>query len=94
MNSTLLISHENIARRAYQIWEEAGQPEGDGTEFWLRAEHELRAEHAKAGDGNGAQGKSVWPPLDAKHVSVRAPHSSDYVHPGVTTDSMHHHRKR
>ena len=35
---------EQIKRRAFQLWEEAGCPEGDGTEFWLQAERELKGE--------------------------------------------------
>jgi hypothetical protein len=30
-----------IRDRAYALWEQAGYPEGDGVEFWLRAEREL-----------------------------------------------------
>ena len=32
---------EAIRARAYAMWEEAGYPEGDGVEYWLRAEQEL-----------------------------------------------------
>lgn len=34
-------THEQIARRAYAIWEEAGRPEGRSVEHWLAAEREL-----------------------------------------------------
>jgi hypothetical protein len=34
--------HENIARRAYQLWEEQGRPDGRDLEFWLQAEAEQR----------------------------------------------------
>jgi hypothetical protein len=30
-----------IRQRAYQKWLAAGQPEGNGTRFWLEAEQEL-----------------------------------------------------
>lgn len=33
--------HNQIKERAYALWEEAGRPEGDGVEFWLRAEAEM-----------------------------------------------------
>jgi hypothetical protein len=36
---------DDIRLCAYQKWEEAGKPSGDGVEFWLEAEHELV--HAK-----------------------------------------------
>jgi hypothetical protein len=32
---------EEIRLRAYQIWEAAGRPGGDGVNFWLEAEREL-----------------------------------------------------
>jgi hypothetical protein len=31
----------DIRRRAYELWEAAGKPEGDGARFWLAAEQEL-----------------------------------------------------
>jgi hypothetical protein len=34
---------DDIRARAYSLWEEAGHPEGDGVEFWLRAERDLTA---------------------------------------------------
>ena len=36
------LSDEAIRVRAYQRWQEAGEPEGDGIQFWLEAERELR----------------------------------------------------
>jgi len=32
---------EEIRRLAYQRWEAAGKPPGDGVSFWLEAEHEV-----------------------------------------------------
>jgi hypothetical protein len=94
MDSTSSISHENISQRAYRIWEEAGRPDDNEGAHWLQAERELRARRGKTGDGDDARGKSVEPPSIAKHLSEKAPHSTDYVHPGVTTDSLHHHRNK
>jgi hypothetical protein len=34
-------NEEEIRARAYFLWEQAGRPEGDGTQFWLEAEKEL-----------------------------------------------------
>jgi Protein of unknown function (DUF2934) len=93
MNSTALISHESISRRAHQIWEESGRPDGNETANWLQAESELRAQQGKTGDVVSERGKSVEPPA-AKHTPDKAPHSANYVHPGVTTDSLHHVRNR
>ena len=33
---------DEIRRRAYQKWEAAGRPGGDGVVFWLEAERELQ----------------------------------------------------
>jgi len=32
---------EDVRRRAYRLWEEAGRPEGRSEEFWLAAEREV-----------------------------------------------------
>lgn len=33
--------YEEVRLCAYQKWEKAGKPSGDGVEYWLAAEHEL-----------------------------------------------------
>jgi hypothetical protein len=35
-------SRDQIRRRAHELWEHHGRPEGRDVEFWLRAEAELR----------------------------------------------------
>ena len=35
-------SEIEIVRRAYELWQQAGEPEGTDTEFYLQAEQELR----------------------------------------------------
>lgn len=35
-------THEEISRRAHEIWEREGRPEGRQVEHWLTAEAELR----------------------------------------------------
>jgi hypothetical protein len=39
------VCEDSIRTRAYALWEQAGRPESDGIEFWLRAEKELNAAH-------------------------------------------------
>ena len=41
-------TREEIARRAYQIWEQEGQPKGCELVHWLKAEAELVAERERA----------------------------------------------
>jgi len=36
--------HEQIRRRAYEIWEDEGRPEGAATRHWLQATDELAEE--------------------------------------------------
>lgn len=33
---------QQISARAYELWEEAGRPEGRDLDFWHQAERELR----------------------------------------------------
>lgn len=33
--------HDSIARRAYEIWEKRGRPEGEAVAHWLEAESQL-----------------------------------------------------
>jgi hypothetical protein len=35
---------EQISNRAYELWEQAGKPEGRDEEFYLQAEKELQEE--------------------------------------------------
>jgi hypothetical protein len=35
------LNYDAIQHRAYQKWEAAGRPTGDGVNFWLEAESEL-----------------------------------------------------
>src|SRR5579863_296158 len=37
-------AHEEIALRAYRLWEEGGCPIGSPEEDWFRAEEEIRSE--------------------------------------------------
>jgi len=42
-------SHDDIAARAYQIYQERGYTPGDPMQDWLRAERELTEKPKKAG---------------------------------------------
>ena len=45
------LSHEDIAARAYQIWDTSGRRAGAELEHWLQAEEELAADQTpKAGN--------------------------------------------
>ena len=36
------VTHDEIARRAHELWEQNGRPEGRSEEHWLAAERQLR----------------------------------------------------
>ena len=40
--TTPVVTPEEIARRAYAIWEGQGRPAGKATEHWLQAETQLK----------------------------------------------------
>jgi hypothetical protein len=90
MNTTHSPSHEEISRRAHELWEEAGRGDGNDAAHWHQAERELRGQHRPTGEVSEARGRSVEPPLAGKHLAEKPRHSTDYVHPGVTTNSLHH----
>ena len=43
---------EEISRRAYELWESEGRPEGCDLRHWLQAEQELSARYANRGQQN------------------------------------------
>jgi hypothetical protein len=50
----MTVTHEEISRKAREIWEREGRPEGRDKEHWLQAEAELRQE-----SGGGAEPQNV-----------------------------------
>ena len=51
-NGASMFSSEEIAERAYQIFEREGRTDGRDMEHWLQAERELRMEREKRGGAN------------------------------------------
>ena len=47
MPKTHLITRDQIAERAFEIWEHEGKPDGRDQEHWERAEAELREHMAR-----------------------------------------------
>ena len=47
----MTISYEQIAQRAFEIWDREGRPPGKDKEHWFRAEEELRKETTKKSKG-------------------------------------------
>ena len=48
----------DIERRAYQIWEEEGRPDGRAEEHWRQAEEDLRERDADRQSGPDAEAPS------------------------------------
>lgn len=67
MNSTPAISHDEIARRAHDLWEQCGRLEGRELEHWLQAERELRKDRAQAEQFRACLGEG--PPRSSQSMS-------------------------
>jgi len=52
-------SHEEIAVRAYHLWEERGRPIGSPEEDWSRAEKEMRGEEVAREEWVRARNEAV-----------------------------------
>ncbi len=52
---------DKIRDRAYQLWDQAGQPEGREEEFWFLAERELSADDEV--DSSKESAETRLPPL-------------------------------
>jgi hypothetical protein len=66
-------SREEIAVRAYHLWEGRGRPIGSPEEDWSRAENEIRAKEAAEEEWVRARNEAVW----ARDEAVRARHESE-----------------
>ena len=45
-------TEEQVRRRAFELWEEHGRPEGYDEEFWLQAERQLKGGANPRSDAN------------------------------------------
>lgn len=54
-STTTDVTHEQIAARAYEIWQDKGQPQHMEQEFWFQAEREL----LDTGHKDALQGKAT-----------------------------------
>ncbi len=50
-------NYDDIAKRAYELWEKAGKPEGRETEHWLQAENEIM----QRGESKGVMKRTMQP---------------------------------
>jgi hypothetical protein len=61
------LSHDEIAKAAWDIWQQEGCPQGRDQEYWLKAEQQLLA--AKNGRNGRALNSAVK--RRASHAAVR-----------------------
>jgi hypothetical protein len=79
------VTQQDIAARAYQLWEEEGRPHGRDLDHWSKAASELSA-NGNGANGNGAamieaaNGEAVKP---AKKASSRAKTTADPAAPAA-----------
>jgi hypothetical protein len=59
MHNTHSVSDDQIARRAYEIWQARGCPQGDGSADWLAAKEELLATRVSR-NGTTQQRVQTW----------------------------------
>ena len=61
-------SRDEIASRAYHIWEETGRPAGRDLEHWLQAERELTSAQAIDAEPAATEPSPNAPPRSARPV--------------------------
>lgn len=67
------MNSEDIAKRAYRIWEMAGHPHGKAVDHWLQAESELAAvEHAPSGGYSSLPAPKVLKRKKASRPALRS----------------------
>lgn len=60
MNTNQTISRDEIANRAYAIWQARGCPPGDGAEDWRAAERELLTARVGREDSTRTRLQAWW----------------------------------
>ena len=59
----MTFTHEAISKRAREIWEREGRPEGRDKEHWLQAETELRQQATRSSHTVGATQAAIKSPV-------------------------------
>lgn len=73
------VPHEEIALRAYRLWEERGSPIGSSEEDWFRAEREMRKAKSDLQLQRDVSEELKWDP------AINAPQIRVEVKDGVVT---------
>jgi hypothetical protein len=59
-------SAESISRRAYELWEQEGRPDGNDLRHWLQAEHELSGTSSASTAGGYTDTPQSRPSTDSR----------------------------
>jgi hypothetical protein len=70
MPSQFQISEDEIARRAYEIWESRGCPPGDGSADWQAAVAELTSSKVRRNGSTQQRMQSWWKRVREKLVTT------------------------
>src|SRR5687768_13871544 len=70
-NGATMFSSEEIAERAYQIFEREGRTDGRDMDHWLQAEQELRREREQRGGANANAMNAENSPRSARQHQQR-----------------------
>jgi hypothetical protein len=74
-------THEDVARRAYEYWQQQGSPIGRDQEIWFEAERQLSTEAtALKSSLPGAEWRTAQPKRNDT-AAVSAPSAEDAIHP-------------
>jgi hypothetical protein len=69
-----VISEDEIARRAYAIWQERGCPPGDGADNWRAAEAELMASRVPRNGSTQERMQTWWQRMREKIIGNELRH--------------------
>jgi hypothetical protein len=75
------LSHDDISRKAYALWEQRGRPWGFESEIWLDAESQLRAEAREAEETRQSNVENVARRADDRgeaHAAATTPTTVDH----------------
>lgn len=67
------LTNDDIARRAFEIWERNGRPEGRDQEHWDQAEKELRQQTAKSTPAERTAAPAAPTPMTGSEEVYKAP---------------------
>jgi hypothetical protein len=79
MNPDSSIREDQIAQRAYELWERDGRPDGKATDHWLQAEAMLRSSQPAGAPARTSETPKTSRPPSAKPASRKREKSFSMV---------------